>query len=124
MPGPTIVAIFSFGVHPTGMKNAVIKPQAMIAPMFGMTMLDKNVPTLCAWTRAPVPLEVVVVVAIWFLSVKRHVTTVTVRTRGFCNTFGHVAKYSGTFFCPFIWFLSRTRLASRGNQSSKGPRHR
>ena len=53
MVGPTIVAIFSFGVHPTGMKNAVIRPQAMIAPMFGMIMLDRNVPNFCTWTRAP-----------------------------------------------------------------------
>ena len=45
--GPTIVAIFSLGVHPTGMKNAVIRPQAMIAPMFGMIMLDRNVPNFC-----------------------------------------------------------------------------
>ena len=44
MLGPTIVAIFSFGIHPSGMKNAVIRPQAMIAPMFGMIMLDRNVP--------------------------------------------------------------------------------
>ncbi len=47
MAGPTIVAIFSFGVHPSGMKNAVIRPQAMIAPMFGMIMLDRNVPNFC-----------------------------------------------------------------------------
>src|SRR6476646_4386133 len=55
MPGPTTVAIFSFGVHPTGMKKAVIRPQAMIAPMFGMTMLDRNVPNCCTRTRALVP---------------------------------------------------------------------
>ena len=52
MAGPTIVAIFSFGVHPTWMKNAVIRPQAMIAPMFGMIMLDRNVPNFWTWTRA------------------------------------------------------------------------
>ena len=34
MVGPTIVAIFSLGIHPSGMKNAVISPHAMIAPMF------------------------------------------------------------------------------------------
>src|SRR6476660_983306 len=49
MPGPTTVAIFSFGIHPSGMKKAVIRPQAMIAPMFGMIMLDRNVPN--CWTR-------------------------------------------------------------------------
>src|SRR4051794_6009029 len=98
MPGPTIVAIFAFGVHPTGMKKAVIRPHAMIAPMFGMTMLDRNVPKRWAWTRRPTPpvavavVVVVVVVAIGFLSVKRHVTTVTPDTTRFCNTFGHVAK--------------------------------
>ncbi len=53
MAGSTIVAIFSFGVHPTGMKNAVISPQAMIAPMFGMIMLDRNVPNF--WTRTRTP---------------------------------------------------------------------
>ena len=47
MDGPTTVAIFSLGVHPSGMKNAVIRPQAMIAPMFGMIMLDRNVPNFC-----------------------------------------------------------------------------
>jgi len=58
----------------------------MIAPMFGMTMLDRNVPNRWACTRAPAPPEVlappedvIVVVAIWFLSVLRHVTTVTAR---------------------------------------------
>ena len=55
MAGPTIVAIFSFGVQPTSMKNAVMSPQAMIAPMFGMIMLDKNVPNRWTWTRAPAP---------------------------------------------------------------------
>ena len=54
MLGPTIVAIFSFGVHPSGMKNAVIRPQAMIAPMFGMIMLDRNVPNFWTWTRTDV----------------------------------------------------------------------
>jgi hypothetical protein len=33
------------------MKNAVIRPQAMIAPMFGMIMLDKKVPNLWTCTR-------------------------------------------------------------------------
>ncbi|GAA4689862.1 hypothetical protein GCM10023349_00120 [Nocardioides conyzicola] len=51
MPGPTIVAIFSLGVHPTGMKNAVIRPHAMMAPMFGITMFDKKVPNRWTWTR-------------------------------------------------------------------------
>ena len=51
--GPTIVAIFSFGIQPSGMKKAVIRPQAMIAPMFGMIMLDRKVPNFCTWTRAP-----------------------------------------------------------------------
>ena len=53
MAGPTIVAIFSFGVQPTSMKKAVMSPQAMIAPMFGMIMLDKKVPNRWTWTRSP-----------------------------------------------------------------------
>ncbi|GAA1768207.1 hypothetical protein GCM10009795_013190 [Nocardioides hankookensis] len=52
MVGPTIVAIFSLGIHPSGMKNAVIRPHAMIAPMLGMIMFDRNVPTRWTWTRA------------------------------------------------------------------------
>ncbi len=52
--GPTIVAIFSFGVHPSGMKNAVTRPQAMIAAMLGMIMFDKKVPNFCTWTRTDV----------------------------------------------------------------------
>jgi hypothetical protein len=54
----------------------------MIAPMFGMTMLDRNVPNRWACTRAPAPPRVgvvIVVVAMWFLSLNRHVTTVTPR---------------------------------------------
>jgi hypothetical protein len=31
----------------------VMSPQAMIAPMFGMIMLDKKVPNLWTWTRSP-----------------------------------------------------------------------
>src|SRR6476659_2199056 len=54
MPGPTMVAIFSLGVHPTGMKKAVMRPQAMIAPMLGITMFDKKVPNFWTCTRAEV----------------------------------------------------------------------
>ena len=53
MAGPTIVAIFSFGVQPTSMKKAVMIPQAMIAPMLGMIMFDKKVPNRWTWTRVP-----------------------------------------------------------------------
>ena len=35
------------------MNKAVIRPQAMKAPMFGRTMLDRKVPNFCTWTRAP-----------------------------------------------------------------------
>ncbi len=54
MPGSTIVAIFSFGVQPTGMKNAVTRPHAMIAAMLGMIMFDKKVPNFWTWTRTEV----------------------------------------------------------------------
>jgi hypothetical protein len=53
MVGPTIVAIFSLGVQPTGMKKAVMIPQAMIAPMLGMIMFDRKVPNRWTWTRIP-----------------------------------------------------------------------
>jgi hypothetical protein len=41
-----------------------MRPQAMKAPMFGKTMLDRNVPNLCTWIRAPVRGAVVAVAAI------------------------------------------------------------
>ena len=44
----------SSGSQPTSMNRAVIRPHAMNAPMLGMTMLDRNVPNFCTWTRAPV----------------------------------------------------------------------
>ena len=59
-----IVAIFSFGVHPSGMTNAVSRPQAMIAPMLGMIMFERKVPNFWTCTRAPVRGAASVVVAI------------------------------------------------------------
>ena len=41
------------GNQPVLMNNAVIRPQAMKAPILGMTMLDSDVPSFCTWTRAP-----------------------------------------------------------------------
>src|SRR5918998_1398138 len=41
------------GVHPVSMKNAVMKPQAMKAAMFGMIMPDRKVPNFCTAMRAP-----------------------------------------------------------------------
>jgi hypothetical protein len=32
------------GYQPTSMNRAVMNPQAMKAPMFGITMFDRNVP--------------------------------------------------------------------------------
>src|SRR5215203_4604093 len=43
----------STGVKPFSMKNAVMKPQAMKAAMFGMIMPDRKVPNFCTATRAP-----------------------------------------------------------------------
>ena len=43
----------STGVQPVSMKNAVMKPQAMKAAMFGMIMPDRKVPNFCTATRAP-----------------------------------------------------------------------
>ncbi len=36
--GPTSSARSALGIQPSGMNRAVIKPQAMKAPMFGMSM--------------------------------------------------------------------------------------
>ena len=36
--GPTSAASLAFGNHPVGMNSAVIRPQAMKAPRFGITM--------------------------------------------------------------------------------------
>ena len=43
----------STGVQPVSMKNAVMKPQAMNAAMFGMIMPERKVPNFCTATRAP-----------------------------------------------------------------------
>ena len=51
--GPTMEPIFSFGVKPAGMNRAVMMPQAMKAPMFGMIMEERKVPNFCTRTRAP-----------------------------------------------------------------------
>ena len=40
-------------IQPISMKRAVIRPQAMNAPMFGITMFDKKVPNRWIWTRTP-----------------------------------------------------------------------
>jgi hypothetical protein len=61
-----------FGVHPVGMKRAVMSPQAMNAAMFGMTMPDRNVPNLWTWTRAlrrGAACDVAVIVVLRFLAV-------------------------------------------------------
>src|SRR5215217_6328116 len=49
LPNPPIPAT---GVQPVSMKNAVMKPQAMKAAMFGMIMPDRKVPNFCTATRA------------------------------------------------------------------------
>ena len=42
-------------IQPVSMKRAVIRPQAMNAPMLGRTMFDRNVPKRWTWTRIPPP---------------------------------------------------------------------
>ena len=42
------------GVKPASMKNAVISPQAMNAPMLGMIIPERNVPKRCTCARAAV----------------------------------------------------------------------
>src|SRR5215213_9337402 len=53
--GPTRVAAFSFGSQPVSMNIAVIRPQAMNAAMFGMTIDARKAPTRCTVALAPVP---------------------------------------------------------------------
>ena len=44
--GETILAMFSLGHQPPGMNKAVIRPQAMNAPMFGITIALRLLPNL------------------------------------------------------------------------------
>jgi hypothetical protein len=44
--GSTRAASRSFGSQPSGMNSAVIKPHAMNAPMFGMTIPLRKLPNL------------------------------------------------------------------------------
>src|ERR671911_579339 len=53
--GSTSSASRSFGSHPSGMNRAVIKPHAMNAPMFGMTMPLRKLPNLWTLTLRLVP---------------------------------------------------------------------
>src|SRR5919106_4795642 len=53
--GPTSSARSSFGVHPVGMKNAVIRPHAMNAPMLGITIPARNPPKRWILARIPPP---------------------------------------------------------------------
>jgi hypothetical protein len=60
-PQPPISATQPFGSlreskipvsQPASMNRAVMSPQAMNAPMLGITMFDRKVPNFCTWTRA------------------------------------------------------------------------
>src|SRR5262245_50212517 len=108
MVGPTIVAIFSFGVHPSGMKNAVTRPQAMIAAMFGMIIMDRKVPNFCTWTRMLVPeppercepsevLGVVAIEAICLPLVVPDVTPVTAALAPVCTHSGTLPSIRAHF---------------------------
>ena len=52
--GSTMDEIFSLGKKPLGIKSAVIRPQAINAPMLGIIMLERNVPSFCTRTRIEV----------------------------------------------------------------------
>ena len=45
--GETILAMLSLGHHPPGMKRAVMRPHAMNAPIFGMTIALRLRPNFC-----------------------------------------------------------------------------
>jgi hypothetical protein len=51
--GPTIELNCSFGNQPVGMNNAVSKPHAMNAPMFGITIPARLPPIFCTEARQP-----------------------------------------------------------------------
>jgi hypothetical protein len=53
--GPTSAPNLSFGSQPVGMNSAVMRPQAMNAPMFGMTMAARKPPTRWMLALIPVP---------------------------------------------------------------------
>ncbi len=53
--GVTRAPNFALGSQPVGMNRAVIRPQAMNAPMFGMTIEARNPPKRCTDARTPVP---------------------------------------------------------------------
>src|SRR5690349_17461409 len=102
--------------QPTSMNIAVIRPQAMKAPMLGMTMLDRNVPNCCTRTRALVPDPagpdvVVAVVAIVSFPFDQFAATSDGASgdvsdvshalfTGSMHTNGPNAKHSGIIFCP------------------------
>jgi hypothetical protein len=48
--GDTSEAKPSLGIHPVGMKKAVIKPQAMNAPMLGMIIPANAPPIRCSFS--------------------------------------------------------------------------
>ncbi|GAA1912703.1 hypothetical protein GCM10009737_12770 [Nocardioides lentus] len=95
----------------------------MKAPMLGRTMLDRNVPNLWTWTRAPArsarstgaDVLVAIVPPMRALRERGHMMLTAVNL-----TNGHVAKRSGSISCPILWFcrggldsvLSRLRRAS------------
>src|ERR671918_1635405 len=51
--GPTSCSRSLFGVHPVGIKNAVISPQARNAPMLGITIPARNPPNRWTLVRHP-----------------------------------------------------------------------
>jgi|GEM_PF-4832215 len=82
--GPTSVARSAFGVHPVGMKNAVMMPHAMKAAMLGRIMFDRNDPNLCTPTRVRVTPEGVLADVV--------VMVVTLLLLGCCVLGGRVRK--------------------------------
>ena len=53
--GPPTCASVSFGIHPVGINNAVRKPHAINAPIFGITIPDRKRPNFCMASCAPPP---------------------------------------------------------------------
>src|SRR5689334_18114641 len=51
-------------IQPFSMNRAVIRPQAMKAPMFGITMFDRKVPNRWTCTRMPLPAAVCDVIVV------------------------------------------------------------
>src|SRR5215213_11172822 len=115
VPNPPIP---STGVQPVSMKNAVMKPQAMKAAMFGMIMPDRKVPNFCTATRAPpIPLAPTSALAAMYTSVPsgehdcRHAPDRAPSRQVACRASRRVACASGSAPGPIAYAAADIAIA-------------